>query len=137
MKSKLRPDRQEAFADWNQSEFENASAQAAFADPILPIAANQSHAISNGEHGPGNAVTFRPLEIQPTTASMAQVVTSIQGASSVVQQSALPPGWLIVPVSVGGITINLKFDPAAAAAPASFRAGVEQAAMLLAGAITD
>src|SRR6476660_7339056 len=42
-----------------------------------------------------------------------------------------------VSVSSGGITINLLFDAAAMAAPASFRAGIVQAATILAGTITD
>ena len=40
-------------------------------------------------------------------------------------------------ISAGGITINLQYTTAAANAPASFRAGIEQAATLLANAITD
>ena len=43
-----------------------------------------------------------------------------------------------MPISRGGITINLLFDNAASnVAAASFRAGIEQAATLLAAAITD
>jgi hypothetical protein len=43
----------------------------------------------------------------------------------------------IVAVSSGGITFNLIFDAAAQAAPASFRAGIQQAVAILASAITD
>ena len=46
-------------------------------------------------------------------------------------------GFTSVPISLGGITINLLFDAAAMAAPHSFREGIEQAATLLASAITD
>src|SRR2546429_9196045 len=42
-----------------------------------------------------------------------------------------------VAVTSGGITINLLFDAAAMAAPASFRAGIQQAAGILAGTISD
>ncbi|UFZ01724.1 NF038122 family metalloprotease [Bradyrhizobium ontarionense] len=42
-----------------------------------------------------------------------------------------------VSVHTGGLTFNLTFDAAAAAAPESFRAGVEQAAAILSSAITD
>ena len=42
-----------------------------------------------------------------------------------------------VAVTSGGITINLLFDAAAMAAPASFRAGIQQAASILAAAISD
>jgi Cadherin-like len=43
----------------------------------------------------------------------------------------------VVAVSSGGITINLIFDTAAMAAPASFRAGIQQAVAILASTITD
>jgi hypothetical protein len=46
------------------------------------------------------------------------------------------PGSVVV-VSSGGITINLIFDTAALAAPASFRAGIQQAVAILASAISD
>ena len=39
--------------------------------------------------------------------------------------------------SSGGFTINLIFDAAAMAAPASFRAGIEQAASILSATITN
>ena len=40
-------------------------------------------------------------------------------------------------VSAGGIAFNLLFDPAATAAPAAFRAGIEQAATLLSQTISN
>ena len=40
-------------------------------------------------------------------------------------------------MSSGGITINLLFDAAAMAAPASFRAGIQQAASILTSTISD
>jgi Cadherin-like len=43
----------------------------------------------------------------------------------------------VVAVSSGGITFNLIFDTAAQAAPASFRAGIQQAVAILASVITD
>jgi hypothetical protein len=42
-----------------------------------------------------------------------------------------------VTVGSGGITFNLIFDAAATAAPASFQAGIEQAASILAATISD
>ena len=42
-----------------------------------------------------------------------------------------------VAVSSGGITFNLLYDAAALAAPASFRAGIQQAVSILAAAISD
>jgi hypothetical protein len=46
------------------------------------------------------------------------------------------PGSVVAETS-GGLTINLLFDAAAMAAPASFRAGIQQAAALLSAAISD
>src|SRR6266481_4830795 len=59
-----------------------------------------------------------------------------QGTSSTVTltQAAANSG---VAVTSGGITINLLFDAAAMAAPASFRAGIQQAAAILAATISD
>ena len=48
----------------------------------------------------------------------------------------MAPGSVVAETS-GGITINLLFDSAAMAAPASFRAGIEQAASILSATITD
>src|SRR5450432_190379 len=47
------------------------------------------------------------------------------------------PVSLVAETSGGGITINLLFDAAAMAAPASFRAGIEQAASILTASISD
>ncbi len=59
-----------------------------------------------------------------------------QGTSSTVTltQAAANSG---VAVTSGGIVINLLFDAAAMAAPASFRAGIQQAAGILAATISD
>jgi hypothetical protein len=43
----------------------------------------------------------------------------------------------VTTMTAGGITINLLFDAAAMAAPASFRAAIQQAASLLTAAISD
>jgi hypothetical protein len=51
--------------------------------------------------------------------------------------AALGDPSAFVPVTSGGITINLIYDAAALAAPASFRAGIEQAVAILAAAISD
>jgi Ca2+-binding RTX toxin-like protein len=42
-----------------------------------------------------------------------------------------------IAISSGGLTIDLKYDAAAMAAPSSFRAGIEQAARIITSAITD
>src|SRR4051794_18670092 len=50
--------------------------------------------------------------------------------------TSIDPGSAVA-VTSGGITINLIYDAAALAAPASFRAGVQQAVSILAAAISD
>src|SRR6202011_5483705 len=52
-------------------------------------------------------------------------------------ESAQNGATTAVAATSGGITINLLFDAAAMAAPASFRAGIQQAASILTGAISD
>ena len=46
------------------------------------------------------------------------------------------PGSVVAETS-GGLVVNLLFDAAAMAAPVSFRQGIEQAAAILSGAISD
>ena len=60
------------------------------------------------------------------TSEAAQALSSQSGPTSTVSMT-----------SGGGITINLLFDAAAMAAPASFRAGIQQAASLLTASISD
>ncbi|SHL52954.1 Tryptophan-rich Synechocystis species C-terminal domain-containing protein [Bradyrhizobium lablabi] len=52
-------------------------------------------------------------------------------------QSAQSGTFTLAAATSGGITINLLFDSAAMAAPASFRAGIQQAASILTAAISD
>jgi hypothetical protein len=73
---------------------------------------------------PGNGPVAIPSN--PALTSEAVAASSAQsGSTSTVSMTA------------GGITINLLFDAAAMAAPASFRAGIQQAASLLTAAISD
>ena len=69
-----------------------------------------------------------PVEIPSApalTSEAAQALSSQSGPTSTVS------------MTTGGITINLLFDAAAMAAPASFRAGIQQAASLLTASISD
>jgi hypothetical protein len=61
---------------------------------------------------------------------------ALASAGATTIAGGLDPGS-VVAVSSGGITINLIFDAAALAAPASFRAGIQQAVAILAAAISD
>src|SRR5260221_3658947 len=91
---------------------------AEFYTSLLPSAGN------NGGNPFGNV----PVEILPTPSLSSQSVASTGGQS-------VPNS--VVAVTSGGITINLIFDAAALAAPASFRADIQQAATMLSGSISD
>lgn len=58
------------------------------------------------------------------------------GGSAILTPSSAA-GIAAVPITAGGMTINLLFDAAAMAAPAAFRTGIEQAALQLAQIIKD
>jgi hypothetical protein len=58
-------------------------------------------------------------------------------SESVEAASAQSGPTTVVAETSGGITINLVFDAAAMAAPASFRAGIEQAAAILSATVTN
>ncbi|CCE01777.1 NF038122 family metalloprotease [Bradyrhizobium sp. STM 3809] len=84
------------------------------------------------------------LTMHDTAAAKATTTTTAAAATPF----ALPAGAVSAPVvhadgsetvavHSGGLTFNLTFDAAAAAAPESFRAGVEQAAAILSSVITD
>src|SRR6202165_3085630 len=85
--------------------------------------------LSAGNDG-GNPPPGSPLEISVTPSYWSQ------GVSSTGATVANSPGS-VVAVTSGGITFNLLFDAAAMAAPASFRAGIQQAASILTAAISD
>src|SRR5216683_2594340 len=85
---------------------------------FIPLAGNEG----------GNLVVNTFFGLSPTPSFWSQ------GTSSTSVQS-VPNS--VVAVTSGGITINLLFDAAAMAAPASFRAGIQQAAAILAATISD
>src|ERR1700738_2672134 len=78
--------------------------------------------------GGGNPLANAPVEILATPALTGEAVAS---------SSAQSGPTSLVALTSGGITINLLFDAAAMAAPASFRAGMQQAASILTAAISD
>ena len=76
----------------------------------------------------GNPSGNGPIEISGTPAPTSEAVLS---------SSAQSGPTSIVAMTSGGIVVNLLFDAAAMAAPASFRAGIQQAASILSAAISD
>ena len=83
---------------------------------------------------PATIAATAPGEIHPAAMASEAPVGSMPAAISA--QASLS-GFTSVPITLGGITINLLFNVAAMSAPESFRQGIEQAATLLASAITD
>jgi hypothetical protein len=100
-------------------------------DSLLDSAWDQIYASFStpGTDSSGNPSASTPVAIPPT----ALTDEAIQAQNA---QSASTTFTLAAATS-GGITINLLFDSAALTAPASFRAGIEQAASILTGAISD
>ena len=74
-----------------------------------------------------------PPDKAPVEIPSAPALTSEAVASSSAQSGPTSS----VSMTTGGIAINLLFDAAAMAAPASFRAGIQQAASILTAAISD
>src|SRR2546423_1100176 len=79
---------------------------------------------------------------KPDKESAASVLVEIPSTPALTSEAADSLGaqsgpTTAVVMTTGGITINLLFDAAAMAAPASFRAGIQQAASLLTAAISD
>src|SRR5437879_5873974 len=76
----------------------------------------------------GTPPSSNPVEIPSTPPLVSEAVQSSGAQSGTTTTLAL---------TSGGITINLLFDAAAMAAPASFRAGIQQAASILTSTISD
>src|SRR5258708_14568717 len=77
----------------------------------------------------GNSLASTVLGLSPIPSFWSQGTSS----TFTLTQAAANSG---VAVTSGGITINLLFDAAAMAAPASFRAGIQQAASIFAVTIS-
>jgi serralysin len=82
-----------------------------------------------GNRFPGGSPPISPTQT-PTLS-----VEAVEAQSA--QNGPGGPGSVVAETSSSGFTINLLFDAAAMAAPLSFRAGIEQAASILAATITD
>src|SRR5579863_7567655 len=85
--------------------------------------------------GTGTPTNF----LAPTSTPLAPILPdeSVEAAAAVSGSGSGGVGSVVAETSSSGFTINLIFDAAAMAAPASFRAGIEQAAAMLSAAITN
>jgi serralysin len=87
-----------------------------------------THAMPSTANNGGGASA--PVPVVPPTPTLPSEAVAAESAQS-------GPTTVVAETSGSGITINLVFDAAAMAAPASFRAGMEQAAAILSATITN
>jgi serralysin len=85
----------------------------------------------------GTASPFAHLSPPALPSLLAPVVPaeSVEAQAAVAQSGSGGTGSAVAVAASSGFTINLIFDAAAMAAPASFRAGIEQAASILSATI--
>src|SRR5229473_8374727 len=91
-------------------------------NPIFSVVGDAIYASFIPSAGSGSGMQISPTSLF-STGTTTTATQSVSGST--------------VAVNSGGITINLLFDAAAMAAPASFRAGIQQAASILGAAIFD
>src|SRR5438477_8226496 len=87
-----------------------------------------THAMPSTANSGGGASAPVPV-VSPTPIIPSEAVEA--------ESAQIGPTTVVAETSGSGITINLVFDAAAMAAPASFRAGIEQAAAILSATITN
>src|ERR1700730_9662882 len=92
-------------------------------DPIFSVAGDAIYASFIPSAGSGGGMEISPTSLFSSTGTTTTAAQIVPGSN--------------VAVTSGGITINLLFDAAAMAAPASFRTGIQQAATILGAAIFD
>jgi serralysin len=83
--------------------------------------------------------TSLPVTSPPVSIPLAPILPdeSVQAEAAVNSSGTGGAGSVVAETSSSGFTINLIFDAAAMAAPASFRTGIEQAASILSATITN
>jgi serralysin len=86
----------------------------------------------------GDFFLFQPAATPAVTnAPLTAVVVPVEAIQAESAQDGPGGPGSVVAETSGGLTIDLIFDAAAMAAPASFRNGIEQAAAILSATITD
>ena len=126
MKSRFISDQQDGFDGQLSTDGSPVSTNFFPASTSSPFATTGD----GGESSFANKLTHTPLT--PTIPA-----ESVQAQAAVTQSGSGGTGSVVAVTSSGGFTINLIFDAAAMAAPASFRAGIEQAASILSATITN
>ena len=106
-----------------------AATEASVFQQTITVAANATFGLSRPNFDPARATDPGQGPVGSTAGDLSAAITAPETAGSGAASSNL--------VSAGGITFNLLWDAAAEAAPAAFRAGIEDAATLLSQAISD
>ncbi|MDU6727803.1 MAG: hypothetical protein E6471_14000, partial [Bradyrhizobium sp.] len=88
---------------------------------------------TNSQVSPPDVAYSPPIELPPTD----PVELPEEAVEAQLAQGDFAGIGAVTAVSSGGLTINLLFDTAAMNAPASFRAGIQQAAAILTSMISD
>src|SRR5260370_24618811 len=92
-------------------------------DPIFSVAGDAIYASFIPSAGNGGGMQISPTSLFSSTGTTTTATQVVSGST--------------VAVNSGGITIDLLFDAAAMAAPARFRARIQQAASILGASIFD
>ena len=100
----------------------------------IRISSLRPYYLAAGHGGGGPSASPSPLSLPTPTPTIPAESVEAQAA----QNGSGGTGSVVAVTSPsGGFTINLIFDAAAMAAPASFRAGIQQAASILSATITN
>src|SRR5271166_2507748 len=124
MKFKFISDPQDPFGDGDLSAAGDRVSMNFFPSSFFPGA---------GQSGGSPSFGTPPMILPPLTPILPSESIEAQAA----QNGSGGTGSIVAETSSSGFTINLIFDAAAMAAPASFRAGIEQAASTLSATITN
>ena len=123
MRSKFSIDARDPFGDDAFNAAGDGGSPNFFSGSFFPATGHADGTLSASNH----QVALPPL-VPTVPAEAVQAQSALNGPGG--------PGSVVAMTS-GGITINLLFDAAAMAAPASFRAGIQQAASILTATISD
>jgi len=95
------------------------------------------YAAANHGGSASPSISTPPAILPPLTPTIPAESVEAQAAISGSGSGSGGTGSVVAETTGNGITINLIFDAAAMAAPASFRTGIEQAASILSATITN
>ena len=127
MKSKFTTDPQGLFDSFFSMDGTDVLPNFHFAP--VPSAENPLASQTLASLTPSTSLTPVPVQTPTIPAEAVEAQAAQNGSGG--------PSSVVAETSGNGITINLEFDAAAMAAPASFRAGIEQAASILSSTITN